>query len=75
LGGKIDALDKTMNAKIVGSISTMNATLDSSVKTMNASLESAVATMNASIANMKVWNVGIGVAIFSGLAAIRFVGH
>ena len=42
---------------------------------IEAKVAGAEGRLDASIANLKVWAVGLNVALFSALAAIRFFGH
>ena len=63
LEARIEVMDARIDAKIAG------------VDAKLAGVDGKIAGVEASIANMKVWNVGVGVALFSALAAIRFFGH
>lgn len=54
-------------AKVDGALATMDGSL--------AKMDGSLAKVEAALARERVWNVGIGVALFSALAAIRFFGH
>ena len=49
--------------------------MDARVDAKLAGIDAKFAAVDASIANLKVWTVGVGVALFSALSAIRFFGH
>ena len=40
-----------------------------------AGVDAKIASVEAAIANQNVWTVGMGVALFSALSAIRFFVH
>ena len=70
LEARIDGMDARVDAKLAG-VDAKLAGVDAKL----AGVDAKFATMEASIANLKVWTVGVGVALFSALSAIRFFGH
>ena len=85
LEARIDSMDARIDAKLAGvdaklasvdaklaGVDTRMISLESRVDGKIASLENKI---DASLANSKVWTVGVGVALFSALSAIRFFGH
>ena len=64
---RVDAKLAGVDAKLAG--------VDAKLAGVDARMAVLASSIEASIANMKVWTVGVGVALFSALAAIRFFGH
>ena len=74
LEARIDAMDARIDAKLAG-VDAKLAGVDAKLAGVDARMAVLASSVQASIANMKVWTVGVGVALFSALAAIRFFGH
>ena len=74
LEARIDAMDARVDAKLAG-VDAKLAGVDAKLAGVDARMAVLASSIEASIANMKVWTVGVGVALFSALAAIRFFGH
>ena len=62
-------------ARLEARIDHMDAGVDAKLAGVDAKLAILTSSVEASIASMKVWTVGVGVALFSALAAICFFGH
>ena len=62
-------------ARLEARIDAMDARIDAKLAVVDAKLAGLSSSVEASVASMKVWTVGVGVALFSALAAIRFFGH
>ncbi len=81
LEARIDAMDARVDAKLAGvdaklaGVDAKLAGVDARMAGVDARMAMLGSSIEASIANMKVWTVGVGVALFSALAAIRFFGH
>ena len=67
LDARIDSMDARVDAKL--------ASVDAKLAGVDAKMVRLEAKLDAGLANSKVWTVGVGVALFSALSAIRFFGH
>ena len=56
-------------------IDSMDAKVDAKLARLEGKIDTALGRFEAASANTKVWAVGVGVALFSALSAIRFFGH
>ncbi len=74
LEARIDAMDARVDAKLAV-VDAKLAVVDVKLAGVDAKLAGLSSSVEASVASMKVWTVGVGVALFSALAAIRFFGH
>ncbi len=78
LEARIDAMDARVDAKLAvvdAKLAGVDAKLAGLSSGIDAKLAGLSSSVEASVASMKVWTVGVGVALFSALAAIRFFGH
>ena len=63
-----------VDIKLTG-FDTKLASFDIRLVSLEGKIEASLAKFEAVAANTKVWTVGVGVALFSALSAIRFFGH
>lgn len=74
LEARIDNMDARIDAKLAG-VDAKLAGVEAKLAGVDAKMARLEAKMDAGLANSKVWTVGVGVALFSALSAIRFFGH
>ena len=60
-------MDAKVDAKLAG--------VDAKLARLEGKIDTALGRFEAASANTKVWAVGVGVALFSAVSAIRFFGH
>lgn len=81
LESRIDTMDARIDAKLagidakLGGLDVQLAGVDGKMVGFDAKFGRLEARLDAVIASNRVWTVGVGVALFSALAAIRFFGH
>ena len=67
LEARIDSMDARIDAKLAG--------VDAKLAGVDAKMARLEGKFDAGLATSKVWTVGVAVALFSALSAIRFFGH
>ncbi len=67
LEARIDSMDARVDAKLAG--------VDAKLAGVDGRIAGLEAKLDMSVANLRVWAVGTGVALFSALSAIRFFAH
>ena len=67
LEARLDSMDARVDAKLAG--------VDAKLAGVDAKMVRLESKLDAGLANSKVWTVGVAVALFSALSAIRFFGH
>ena len=78
LEGRLDAKLAGVDAKLAGVEARLDAKLagvEARLSVMDAKVDAKLAGVDAQIAQQKVWIVGVGLALFTALSAIRFFGH
>ena len=74
LEARVDSMDARVDAKLAGVDAKLSA-MDAKIAGVDAKMARLEGKLDAALANSKVWTVGVGVALFSALSAIRFFGH
>ena len=74
LEARIDSMNARVDAKLA-SVDAKLAGVDTKLAVLEGKIDIALGKFEIASANTKVWTVGVGVALFSALSAIRFFGH